>query len=223
MLNVSERLREKYPGAMMGILAMENVTNPPVHDDLEDEKHKLERQLRERYSTLKRDELIELPSIRPYVEYYRNFKKTYHTLLQLESVVLMGKSLPRVAALVEAMFIAELKNQLLTAGHDLDAIQGAPTLEIARGDEVYNLLGGKEAVLKENDMFVMDGHGIISSIIYGPDQRTRIVEQTRRVLFTVYAPSGISATLLEQHLSDLEQNVHIIAPQASVLEKQIYS
>jgi hypothetical protein len=42
-------------------------------------------------------------------------KKTYHIALQLEPVVLKGKSLPNVAALVEAMFTAELGDLLLTA------------------------------------------------------------------------------------------------------------
>ena len=39
---------------------------------------------------------------------YKGFKKTYHVQLQLESVALKGRSIPRVAALMEAMFMAEL-------------------------------------------------------------------------------------------------------------------
>jgi hypothetical protein len=34
-------------------------------------------------------------------------------------VALKGKAIPRQAALVEAMFMAELENLILTAGHDL--------------------------------------------------------------------------------------------------------
>ncbi len=54
-----------------------------------------------------------------YASYYRAFDKTYHVLGQLKSVAVKGKAIPSVAALVEAMFIAELHNGLLTAGHDL--------------------------------------------------------------------------------------------------------
>lgn len=48
-----------------------------------------------------------------------------------------GQVRPSVAALVEAMFIAELKNLLLTAGHDLDAVELPLKLDIARGGERY--------------------------------------------------------------------------------------
>jgi hypothetical protein len=44
-----------------------------------------------------------------------------------------------VAALVEAMFIAEVKNMLLTAGHDLDAVQLPITLDVSKGDGRYIL------------------------------------------------------------------------------------
>jgi len=41
---------------------------------------------------------------------------------QRESFALKGKPIARRAALAEAMFMAELKNLILTAGHDIDAI-----------------------------------------------------------------------------------------------------
>ena len=59
-----------------------------------------------------------------------------------------GKSLPNVAALVEAMFVAELKNMLLTAGHDADKLDGDLTLDIANGAETYQLMSGVDQTLK---------------------------------------------------------------------------
>jgi hypothetical protein len=50
--------------------------------------------------------------IKTYHDYYKRFKKTYHILLQLESIVFKNKSIPKVSSLVEAMFMAELKNLL---------------------------------------------------------------------------------------------------------------
>ena len=44
--------------------------------------------------------------------------------------------------------------------------------------------------MKPGDMMICDARGIISSIVYGPDQRTRITPKTTRVLFTVYARPG---------------------------------
>ena len=65
-------------------------------------------------------------------------------------------------------------------------------------------------------MFIADGAGILSSIVYGPDQRTAIGPETRQVIFTVYAPSGIAASAVLQHLEDIRQSVAILAPAARV-------
>ena len=126
-----------------------------------------------------------------YAEYYRQFKKTYHIQLQLESIVLKEKSIPSVAALVEAMFMAEMQDLLLTVGHDLDTVHLPLTLDVATGDETYTLLRGEEQILKPGDMMIRDQVGVISSILYGPDQRTQITPATSNVIFTVYAPPGI--------------------------------
>ena len=65
-------------------------------------------------------------------------------------------------------------------------------------------------------MLIRDSEGIISSIIYGPDQRTQITAQTRNVIFTTYAPSGISEEAVMNHLKQIQQNVEVIAPSAKV-------
>jgi len=39
-------------------------------------------------------------------------------------------------------------------------------------------------------MHIADAKGIISSMIYSPDQRTCITEKITRALFTVYVPGG---------------------------------
>ena len=165
--------------------------NPERHPALDGRKAELESQLRARFRD--RAELKALDPIPAYTAYYKRFKKTYHVLLQLESVVLKGKPIPRVAALVEAMFMAELKNLMLTAGHDLDAIVTPLRIDVADGSERYVRMNGEEQVLKAGDMYIADAEGIVSCIIYGPDNRTRIRPETERVVFTVYAPPGITS------------------------------
>jgi DNA/RNA-binding domain of Phe-tRNA-synthetase-like protein len=214
MLIVSSAWQAAYPGAAQGLLVMRNAANPEHHPELEKRKAELEEELRARFAGASKAALAALPSVQPYAAYYDRFKKTYHVLLQLESVALKGKPLPRVAALVEAMFMAELKNQLLTAGHDLDALREPLRLGVAKGDERYTLLNGKEETLKPGDLFIVDAEGVTSSIIYGPDHRTRITPATRNALFTVYAPPGIGPAAVHQHLENLHENVLVIAPEA---------
>jgi len=112
--------------------------------------------------------------------------------------------------------MAEMQDLLLTAGHDLDKLQLPLTLDVASGTEAYTLLRGEEQTLKPGDMLIRDQSGVISSIIYGPDQRTQITPDTRNVIFTVYAPPGIGEAGVIDHLEHIKENVFVFAPQAQV-------
>ena len=221
VFSVSEDWRATYPGAAAGILMMRDVTNPGQHEGLDRRKAELEGALRSQFSS--RAEIAALPVLQAYDAYYKRFKKTYHVQGQLESVALKGKPIPHVAALVEAMFMAELANLMLTAGHDLTSIEVPITLDVGKGTESYTMLNGKEQVLKPGDMMMADARGVISSILYGPDLRTRITPETRQVLFAVYAPPGISENAVYQHLQTIQANVMLIAPGAKVELMQVYS
>jgi DNA/RNA-binding domain of Phe-tRNA-synthetase-like protein len=216
LFQISAEWASAYPDAHVGVLVMREVVNPPHHPELEKQKAALEVELRTRWAGQDRRALEQLPILQAYNAYYRRFKKSYHVQLQLESIAFKGKSLPTVAALVEAMFMAEVKNLLLTAGHDLDKTRGPLMLDVAKGDETYLLLRGQPQTLKAGDMFITDSEGILSSIVYGPDQRTAIGPETRHVCFTVYAPPGIAASAVRQHLGDIQQNVETEAPAAQV-------
>ena len=219
---VTPAWKSAFPGAHAGVLVMQAVQNPASHTGLEHSKENLMGDLRSRYGGLDRSQLQALPALQIYGEYYKRFKKTYHVQLQLESIVFKDKSIPSVAALVEAMFMAEIKNMLLTAGHDLDSLRPPIRLDVTSGDEVYTLMRGQPQQVKPGDMTISDGLGIISNIIYGPDQRTQIQPGTRNVIYTTYAPAGIEVTGLTRHLQDIEGYVRMFAPQAKTELLQVF-
>lgn len=216
MIIISDKIKKIYPEVLLGILVIRSVGNPNQHKELDRCKLELENNLREKYSGLDKAYLKNMEPIKTFSDYYKRFKKTYHVLLQLESIVFKNKSIPKVASLVEAMFMAELKNFLLTAGHNLDAVDIPIKLDVARGGEKYTLLNGQEKELLSGDMMISDSQGIISSIIYGPDKRTQITPDIQNVLFTVYAPPGIEKSKIFLHLQDIQNYVHIIAPESKV-------
>jgi DNA/RNA-binding domain of Phe-tRNA-synthetase-like protein len=222
MFTVSKAWRVAYPGAAVGVLAMGNVANPQQHPALEQRKAELETRLRAQYAGYDRAALRDLPPLQAYHTFYKQFKKTYHVQLQLESVVSKGKSIPRVAALVEAMFMAELQDLLLTAGHDLDIVQSPVGIYVADGSERYFRINGQEQRLKADDMYIADREGVLSSVIYGPDRRTQINPKTRRVLFTAYAPPGIGHSAVHDHLQNIQDNVQVVAPKAQVELLKVY-
>jgi len=222
LLMIADEVKKIYPEAFMGILVMKNVRNPKKHEELDRCTLELENSLRENFAGLDRADLKNMEPLKAYHDYYKKFKKTYHVLFQLESIVFKNKAILRVASLVEAMFMAELKNLLLTAGHDLDAVDLPIKLEVSKGGEKYTLLNGQEKELLSGDMAVSDSKGIISSIIYGPDQRTQITPNTRNALFVVYAPPGIEKSKVGQHLQDIQNYIRIIAPESEIELLKVY-
>ena len=221
MITASDQFIKKYPSAHAGILIIRDVQNPSSHAQLEETKRQIEMDLRNRFSALDAQALSTIPLLCAYTAYYKQFNKTYHVLGQLVSIIHKGKSIPTVSALVEAMFMAELKNGLLTAGHDLDQIHMPISINIAEGDEHYVVMRGQDQVLKSGDMYISDEESILSSVLYGPDQRTQITPATKNVLFTVYAPEGVDPEAVKSHLTDICNLVLIVSPQAKMDQLQV--
>ncbi len=222
MFEVSENWKTAFPGAHVGVLVMREVSNPTAHAGLERHKETLLQELRARYAGMDRSRLEEIPQLRIFGEYYKRFKKTYHVQLQLESILFKGKSIPPVGGLVQAMFLAEVKNMLLTAGHDLDSLKLPLKLDVTRGDETYTLMRGETQQVKAGDMMILDGEGIISNIIYGPDSRSQIKAGTRNVVYTTYAPAGIGEESLLAHMRDIQETITIFADQANTELLQVF-
>lgn len=219
IFSATEKWKEQHPGACVGFLSLTNLINNDQSAGLESYKEEVVKHLQSSFSD--REEIKSLPQIEAYQRYYKQFKKTYHVLLQIDSVALGGRNIPRVNPLVEAMFAVELKNGLLTAGHDAAKLSLPLTLDSAAGTEEYTLMNGKPQVTKAGDMCVRDGQGVISSIVYGPDEHTHITPQTTSAVFVVYAPVDIGRAAVLLHLDDLEFCIRLFSPDLQVALKEI--
>lgn len=218
MLCIQNELPKASNKCLVGFLVMSGISNLNFSEALNKARCKLEEEIRERYGLMTRQELKQIYPMGVYVSYYKKFGYTYHVLQQLESVA-HGKSIPNVSAVVEAMFMAELKNMLLTAGHDLEKIKQPLILQESSGEESYTGINGKLVKTVPGDIMIIDGESVVSSILKGPDSRTRIREKTRQVLFTVYAPAGIDEKDIVQHLNVIESNVRVFSPDAETRVK----
>ena len=219
LLTVAPAWHAVHPGAVVGLLAMRDVANPTTHPALSRLADDLERDLRARYGGLDRAALRDVGALPAYAAYYKRFGQRYHVALQLESVVHKGRTIPRVAALVEAMFVAELRHLIVTAGHDLDALAPPVRLDVGTGEERYPTPGGAETAVKSGDMYTADAHGVLSAVITGPAARARITPGTTAALFVAYAPPGVAPDLVEAHLAAIEANVRLIAPAGTTIER----
>ncbi|MCA9864055.1 MAG: hypothetical protein KC432_13575 [Thermomicrobiales bacterium] len=223
LLTVSPAWRAAHPGATYGLIALRGVENPPNHAGINEAAASLERTLRERFSAEDRDALRATPPLPAYAAYYKRWGQRYHVGMQLESVALKGKPIPRVAALVEAMFVSELANLLLTAGHDLDQLSLPVVLDTGASQE-FAAPNGAPQVVKDGDMFTADAKGrVLSAVITGPSGLARISPDTTSAVFYAYGPPGISAEAMSAHLDAIERNVRLISPGAITLAREIIS
>ena len=216
VLVATDAWKSAFPGASVGALVMSGVDNPERSEPLDTRKRELEESLRADAARVGPEGLASQPRFRAYLDYYRTHGKTYHVKAQWESVAVKGKAIPSRAALVEAMYMAELKNLMLTAGHDLTAVALPVRADVTREGDRYVAINGTERVPAAGDMMMVDGEGIISSVLHGPDRRTRITPETREVLFAVYAPAGVGESAVRSHLEDIAANVLLVAPQAEI-------
>ena len=213
---------KRTPGLSVGILRMNSVENSAASAALDASCRELEAELRTQYAGFDRSKLRQLPRLKAYHTYYKRFRKSYHVQLQLESIALKGRTILSPSPLVQAMFMAELKNHLLTSGHDLDIVRPPLAIAVADGSENYQRLNYQNQDLKSGDLYIRDGEEILSSIIYGPDFRTRIQPHTIRVLYTVYGVPGIDPGDVENHLEYLQDTVLGFTPSAEVEQLAVF-
>jgi DNA/RNA-binding domain of Phe-tRNA-synthetase-like protein len=213
-ISATAEWRAAHPGAVIGLLELSSVENAHPSLRLDERKREMEARLRERYRGFTRQDFVSLPVMAAYARYYKRFGKTYHVLLQLESIVLKGKPLPSVSPLVDSNFMAEVETLVLTAGHDVEKLSGVVVMDVSRdGDQLTQMDGGSRAI-RAGDMIMRDAKGIACSILYGQDNRSPISVETSHVLYVAYAPAGVPAETVEAHLGAIEDHVRLVCPLA---------
>ncbi len=223
LISATDEWRMAHPGAIIGLLEFLGVENTHSSPKLDERKRETEAHLRERYQGFSRQDFLSLPVMSDYERYYKRFNKTCHVLLQVESIVLKGKSLPNVSPLVDANFVAEVETLVLTAGHDAAKLHGSISIDVSReGDHITQMNGASKAI-RAGDMIMRDSSGICCSIIYGQDNRSPISLETFHVLYVAYAPPGVPSEMVEAQLRRIEENIRLFAPVATVEQRQLLS
>jgi DNA/RNA-binding domain of Phe-tRNA-synthetase-like protein len=220
MINISgtDKWNAAHPGAIIGLLEFTGIRNDLACQPLDQRKREIEESLRKTYAGFTRKDFLSLNVMSAYEQYYKRFEKTYHVLLQVESIVLKGKKLPDVSPLVDANFAAEVQTHILTAGHDASKLIEPVVIDVSKVNDEMTIMNGITRQIRAGDMIMRDQHGICCSIIYGQDDLSLITPETTHVLYVSYAPPEVTATAVEAQLKNIEHHVRIFAPQA-VLEQ----
>lgn len=181
--------------------------------------------INQEYGALSRKHLKKKAPIDTYAEYYKRYGYSYPVLGQLESFLKGDKPLEEDIPLLKVLLLMELESMLLMACHDMDAVKMPLTLERGLPDEAIQYVGisKREQKISAQDFYISDDEGVISSILKGPDYRTRVTANTKNALFMIYGPYEINPleTHISQTLDNLENLLKTCSPDCIIETKRI--
>lgn len=195
-LRIDDNAKAAYPSLKVAVAEAAFSGRPEFNREITDLKRKLEDTIRNSYRNPDH-----LTRITKYNSFYKKFGSKVPMEFQIRSII-NNKEIPAAHPVLTCMFIAELKNMILTAGHDLDKLVDSIEVSLSTGAEEYARINEALQKLKPGDIFAADGTGIISSVLYGPDSRTKITAGTERFLFMCYS-FGLDNEEIEGHMNDI--------------------
>ena len=190
----SSKYKSRYPEVAFGlnlISGCQNPFNPPGFDHY---KRKRLRKMRKRETLAQITERIEI-----YNGFFVSFGFECPLPKHLKRTVNSG--FPRYNLMVDTHFMAEMCAGILVAVTDYDCFEGKLSLDLADEGEKCVGMGLRDLRTKEGEIVFRDEEGIVCVLCQGADEKTRVHEDTRNVLFYAYAVPGIDGQYLKEGLS----------------------
>ena len=192
--SISSAYEVKYPGVAFGLTLISGC-KPLTHSAGFDQyKRKLLRKMR------KREILAEIfQRIQIYDRFFQSFGFECPLPKHLQRTINSG--FPSYNVMVDAHFMAEMCAGILVAVTDYDRIEGRLMLDVAQEGETSVGMGGRQFTIKEGEIVLRDEREIICVLCQGADEKTKVKDDTRNVLFYSYAIPGIDGIYLKEGLT----------------------
>jgi len=192
--SISSAYKSRYPGVAFGLTLISGCKPLTDGAGFDQYKRKLLRKMR------KREILAEISErIQTYDSFFQSFGYECPLPRHLKRTIHSG--FPRYNLTVDAHFMAEMCAGILVAVTDYDRIEGMLMLDVGRGGETSVGMGGRQFTIKEGEIVLRDEKDIICVLCQGADEKTRVKDGTRNVLFYSYAVPGIDGIYLKEGLT----------------------
>ena len=192
--SISPAYEATYPGVAFGLTLVADCKPLTDSAGFDHYKRRLLRSMR------KRETLAQISQrISTYAQFFQSFGFDCPLPQHLERTIHSG--FPRYNLMVDAHFMAEMCAGILVAVTDYDRIEGMLTLDVAQGGETTLGMGGRHFIMKEGEILLRDERDIICVLCQGADEKTKVKDDTRNVLFYAYAVPGIEAIYLKEGLT----------------------
>jgi DNA/RNA-binding domain of Phe-tRNA-synthetase-like protein len=191
--SISDAYKNTYPGQAFGlalITGCQNPLNPPGFDE---SKRKHLRLMRKKETLARITDRIEA-----YELFFRSFGYESPLTKHLKRTIQSG--FPRYNLMIDTHFMAEMCAGILVAVADYDRFDGALRLDVAEKGEPCLGLGKRAFETKAGEIVLRDEKDIVCVLCQGADEKTRVSENTRRVLFYAYAVPGVDKEPIQDGL-----------------------
>lgn len=191
---------KKYPDVPFGLTLISDCK--PLQDNLEFEKYKRTflRKMRRRERLASISQRIDI-----YNKFFQSFGYQCPLVQHLKRTVNSG--FPKYNLVIDAHFMAEMCAGILVAVTDYDRIEGKLLLDVAHEGEMSLGMGGRQFVLKEGEIVLRDEREIICVLCQGADEKTKVRDETRNVLFYSFAVPGIDGIYIKEGLTIAAQTM----------------
>jgi DNA/RNA-binding domain of Phe-tRNA-synthetase-like protein len=105
---------------------------------------------------------------------------------------------------------------------DYDRFDGFLTLDLSAQGETCMGMGGHEIVTKEGEIVLRDESEIVCVLCQGADEKSRVEEDTKNVLFYAYAVPGIEEKHIRQGL-DLAADIMVGFGQGTIMYLETFT
>ena len=192
--SMSPEYEARYPGVAFGLTLISGCR--PLNDSAGFDRYKrnLLRKMRKRETLAGISQRIDI-----YDRFFQGFGFECPLPGHLKRTINSG--FPRYNLMIDTHFMAEMCAGILVAVTDLDRIEGRLALDVARKGETCAGMGGRRFTLKEGEIVLRDEKDIICVLCQGADEKTKVRDDTRNVLFYSFAVPGIDAACLEEGLT----------------------
>ncbi len=192
--SVSSAYEARYPGVAFGLTLISDCR--PLSDSagFDQYKRNLLRRMRKRETLAGISQRIDV-----YDRFFQSFGFECPLPQHLKRTINSG--FPRYNLMVDAHFMAEMCAGILVAVTDYDRFEGRLMLDVAEGGERTVGMGGRQFVLREGEIVLRDEKDIVCVLCQGADEKTKVRDDTRNVLFYSYAVPGIDGIYLKEGLT----------------------
>jgi len=192
--SITPAYEAKYPGVEFGLTLISGCSPISDPEGFDQYKKKLLRKMRKRETLGGISQRIQL-----YDLFFQSFGFECPLPQHLHRTIHSG--FPKYNLMVDAHFLAEMCAGILVAVTDYDRIEGGLRLDTALQGETSAGMGGRQFTTKEGEIVLRDTKDIICILCQGADEKTRVTDNTRNVLFYSYAVPGIEETYLREGLT----------------------